>query len=443
MRTSLVSRALRAARAHLRRRRAIRRASALCRAGSHDGLDGFGFDKFKTQVLGFVDALRTDDSGVRFRYSASCRQPSLYASAYACMTYGLLGEARQMGAARRAAWVDYFDSFQSADDGLFYDPAVDNPTYRDADWWGARHLAVHMISAYTYLGAAPRYPFRFLRSHCDSSQIRQLLGAVDWTGEHATLGDIDNRIMNIGCLLQYQRDQWEDRDAAHAVEFLKQALMEALNPRTGMWCSLDSRDPEQRSRVVQFAYHLYPLFFYDRLYAFDHATVTDRVLQTQNRLGGFGVKLNSSACEDIDSIDILVRLHPYVDPARQARITAALSRAFWWVRANQMDDGGFVFRLGEPFVYGSPETSSQANQGALFPTWFRTLSLAYMVDTLRPDLLPAGQGFEIASCPGYTFRLGPAAPGRHQLPAAGDFWPKTAHNRVDATALPEPTGSAP
>jgi hypothetical protein len=101
------------------------------------------------------------------------------------------------------------------------------------------------------------------------------------------------------------------------------------------------------------------------------------VLATQNRLGGFGVKLNSSACEDIDSIDILIRLSPLV-PDRKVEIDAAMRKALHWVLCNQVGDGGFVFRLGEPLVYGHLETSSNKNQGAMFPPWFRTLSLAYL-----------------------------------------------------------------
>jgi len=59
-------------------------------------------------------------------------------------------------------------------------------------------------------------------------------------------------------------------------------------------------------------------------------------------------------------------------------IDIALKKALLWVLCNQVDDGGFVFRLEEPLVYGHPEMSSEKNQGAMFSTWFRTLSLAYL-----------------------------------------------------------------
>ena len=47
-----------------------------------------------------------------------------------------------------------------------------------------------------------------------------------------------------------------------------------------------------------------------------------------------------------------------------------------------MEDGGCVFRLGEPIVYGSSNMSAMRNESNLFATWFRTLSVCYMYDFL-------------------------------------------------------------
>lgn len=113
--------------------------------------------------------------------------------------------------------------------------------------------------------------------------------------------------------------------------------------------SYDISDLEQRSRMVQFAYHLFPLFFYDQISIQYPDKIIDLVLSTQNKFGGFGVKLNSSACEDIDSIDLLCRLAHLV-PSRKQEIDSSLKLAFRWVLCNQVADGGFVFRLHEPFV---------------------------------------------------------------------------------------------
>lgn len=356
----------------------------------------FDFGLFKSNITEFVQSLRTDDSGLRYRYARSCTHTTLYASVYACMTLSLLGSLQSTSEARKDAWAEYFDGFQNGEDGLFYDPVVMNKAYPDSDWWGARHLTMHMLSAYTDLGVRPRHPFRYLGKYYVPAYMKAWLDGFDWAGESLGAGDVDNRIMNIGCQLQFQRDAWADGGAAEAVDFLKGYLRGKINPATGMWGRFDTNDPGQRSRMVQFAYHLFPLYFYDGDFDFEHALILPHVLNTQNRFGGYGVRANSSACEDIDSIDLLIRFAPFVTPAVREEIERSLTRALAWVMLNQMDDGGFVFRLAEPFHYGSVQTSSRASESALLPTWFRTLSLAYLTEHLGLD-----QGFKITSAPGY------------------------------------------
>ena len=339
--------------------------------------ENFCFEEFKTRALSFAATLQAPGNPYQYRYSLGCTQPTLYASVYVCMIRSLLGDLASRDRVKRSEWVAYFDSFQSSEDGLFYDPILQNEIYADTDWWGARHLALHMISAYTDLGGKPKIPFYFLEDYYNTENIRKWLDAFDWSKAFTNADDIDNKIMNIGCLLQYQRDTWGDDRAGAAVASLQQYLLDRINPETGMWGQFDIHNPDRRSRMVQFAYHLFPLFFYDDIKIKQPDKIIDLVLATQNKVGGFGVKLNSSACEDIDSIDILIRLAPCA-PSRKAAIDVALRRAFAWVLCNQVDDGGFVFRLFEPFTYGSREMHSNINQGSLFATWFRTLSLAYL-----------------------------------------------------------------
>ena len=68
-------------------------------------------------------------------------------------------------------------------------------------------------------------------------------------------------------------------------------------------------------------------------------------------------------------------------------------------------DGGFVFRRGEPLVYGHERMSSGADESAMFPTWFRTLSLAYLAQAL-PDSAVGGFDWQFLHCPGHQFWYG-------------------------------------
>lgn len=356
----------------------------------------FDFALFKAQVLQFISKLRIDNEGIRYRYSEEVTEASLYSSAYACMTLSLLDELGS-DQGRLTSWKQYFDSFQQEADGLFYDEVVRNEHFDNSDWWGARHLALHMISAYTDLGAKPRFPFRFLQEYYDENHLKHWLDSHAWAFEGEMNNDFDNKLMNIGCLLQYQRDTWNDLRAGKAVRFIQDYLLKKINLKTGIWGDDNIENDDVRSRKVQFAYHLFPIFFYDGVYAFDEEKVIDVVLKTQNRFGGYGVAPNSSACEDIDSIDILFRL---ADSARlkKEKIDNSLLKGLRWVLLNQTDDGGFVFRLNERFVYGDQQMSSSRNRGAIFPTWFRTLTIAYLC---RYFSIP--NGFRITRCPGYEF----------------------------------------
>ncbi len=365
---------------------------------NHVTIDSFNFKNFKCQIICFLKSMQAGEL-YQYKYSASCSKPTLYASSYACMTFSLLGELSKLSSEEKNDWRLYFDSFQSHSDGLFYDKAIQNEVFNIADWWGARHLALHMIAAYTELGFKPRYPFLFLEKYYDHATIQKWLDQFNWNDASIGAEDLDNKIMNIGCLLQYQRDSWGDARAADSVVFLKQYLRSKLNVNSGMWGNFDHEDPHQCSRMVQFAYHLFPIFFYDGDYNFDCELIVNLVLKTRNKLNGFGVNLNSSACEDIDSIDLLIRLHEYCTPATRVKVGEVIRDAFAWVMLNQVEDGGFVFRLEENFEYGSPETSSIKNKGAMLPTWFRTLSVAYMSDYLTKARL-----FTITKCPGYEFK---------------------------------------
>lgn len=384
---------------HIRNKIAEFRIDTTTRNHAAIRIDEFNFADFRDDVLVFLRRMSSDNQRFAYRYSNSCTKSTLYASAYACMTLSLLGELDKSSEDEKVEWGKYFDKFQRAEDGLFYDNAVHNSLYDDTDWWGARHLALHMISAYTDLGIKPKYDFKFLRNYYPSGTIQKWLENFDWRASTIGAGDVDNKIMNIGCLLQFQRDTWGDGDAARTLDELKIYLKGKIDPSTGIWGGFDLNNKDQQSRAIQFAYHLFPLFFYDGEFDFDVEKIVYTALATQNKYGGYGVKPNSSACEDIDSIDILIRLHSFCSRALQEKIDESIRRAFSWVILNQVDDGGFVFRLNEPFHYGSRETSSEANAGAMLPTWFRTLSLAYMAGHLHQS-----HHFKITNCPGYEFQ---------------------------------------
>jgi prenyltransferase beta subunit len=354
----------------------------------------FSEEAFKHQVLSFVRSMNM--GGHRYRYSPSVEKPTLYASVYACLTLSLLGEIDNLGKDERRSWADYFDKFQSPIDGLFRDKVVLNNIFEDSDWWGARHLILHIMTAYAALGHLPKYPFLYLQEYKDTENIRQWLDKQNWQSEISHANDIDNKIMNITCALQYERDFRNDFAADDAVAFIQKYLSEKKNPENGLWGKFKSNDPIALSRAVQFAYHLYPIYFYDSQHIDMIEKIIDCVLKTQNDLGGYGVQQNSSACEDLDSIYLLYRLSLTTN-YRNDEAKLSIKRALAWIFSNQNDDGGFVFRRNEPLLYGHFLMSSKKNESSMFATWFRVLSIAYAMRFLGVF------SYQLIRCPGYQF----------------------------------------
>lgn len=363
---------------------------------SENPFSNFDFYIFKTKVISFLDSLNSDP--YNFKFSTENSNPSLYSSAYALMSLSLLGEAKSLSLENKVKWTNYFNSFQNKNDGLFYDRVINNDIFADSDWWGARHLAVHMISAYTILGSKPVYNFYFLEEFHDFRNISSWLDGYDWASARIGDQDLDNKIMNIGCLLQYQRDFFSDEKAANSLQFLKEFLKMKINPSSGMWGGFDENNPRERSRMIQFAYHLFQIYFYDEDFDFDFERIVKICLKTKNYFGGFGVLANSSACEDMDSIDLLCRFRQFVSPELKLKIDNALIFSWNWVLCNQTHSGGFVFRLKFPFEYGCSEMTDLKNNGNMLATWFRILSLAYIEKSLGKK-----EYFTLIKCPGYEF----------------------------------------
>lgn len=363
----------------------------------------------RLSALRFVDRHRHPPELLgRYRYSTLCRAATLYSSAYAAMARSLLGDLETLDAGEREEWVAYIASHQDQD-GLFRDPVIfGQGWYRDDPLWcGRPHLSCHAVAALSCLDAVAPKPIRFLEPYLDPDRLERWLAERDWGERVAWTG---NEVMNVGTLLQYSRDFHDDARAGRAVEVLLDWLSaNHLDPRTGVWGDLDVSDPVRRSHAVQAAYHWWPLYLYDERPIPHVERAVDTLLATQNPQGGFGWGVHnparpwdSSACEDIDSVHPLACFST-LTPHRRDEVRGALERAALWILGNQCADGGFVFVKGRPFEYGHPELAGAAGRGAMFPTWFRLLSLAY-IGTAVPGHALGGERWRFARCPGVQFR---------------------------------------
>jgi hypothetical protein len=381
--------------------------SASTESGSPGGQNGqVAPSALRESVLGFMARCQAPEPG-RYRYAGGCLLPTVYSSCYAAMGRHLLNDLPALAAAEREDWIAYLQSHQD-EDGLFRDPVVFGEGWYHGDplWCGRSHLTCHVVAALTCLGGVAAEPLRWLEPWLAPDALRGWLEARDWGERVAWTG---NEIMNVGVLLQYARDFQNDSRAGHAAAVLVEWLAtHHVRPETGVWGGVDVTDPVWRSHAVQAAYHWWPLFFHDGVEPPYLDRAIDTVLATQNARGGFGWGVHhaaepflSSACEDIDSIDPLCRMMGLTE-YRRADIQNALACAADWVLTNQMPDGGFVFVRNLPFEYGHPQLRSDVGHGAMFPTWFRLLSLGLIGGVLPGHSLGA-YPWQFVSCPGMQF----------------------------------------
>jgi hypothetical protein len=363
-------------------------------------------EEVRAKTVRYIESMRLRDKPFgRYRFAAGIAEPTLYSSSYAAMTRGLYRDLDRLSTTERSEWIEYLQSHQEKD-GLYADPRIAGVGWYkdDPEWCGRRHLTCHVVSALRCLGAVAARPFGCLDVFYDRMHLVKWLEARDWAQKADFAG---NEVLNIGTLLQYARDFHREPRAAVAVRTLLQWLSgHYVHADTGLWGGFDTSNSQGLSRAVQAAYHFWLLFFYDRISIPHPKRAVDHLLRSQNPSGSFGWGVhgsNSSACEDIDSIDPLIRLMLTSD-YRKPEIRQALCRALPQVLANQNEDGGFVFVRGDALDYGHPLLSSVRDGSAMFPTWFRTLSLAYVGKALPESSVGRFQ-WDFRNCPGIQFWL--------------------------------------
>lgn len=304
--------------------------------------------------------------------------PLVYASAYAVMLRHLYGEIQSLSVDERNEWAGYLLRHQS-EDGLFRDTQIACPKAEEMDWWGWRHMTLHVLMALCALGSSVARPFQCLNRFRRTGSMTDWLSTRDWMKDASC---VSNEVQNYGTMLQYARDFQGETWCQAAIDEMYDWLDYHQDISTGCW-GYRNHSPIERSRAVQTGYHFWCMYFYDNRPIHHVEQIIDMCLATQNRLGGFGVQQNSSACEDIDSIDPLARLSLITD-YRQAEVIAALECALPWVLANRnANDGGWVFRRVQPYnIVPHKAMWAEADESFMAYTWFRSLSLAYLAKAL-------------------------------------------------------------
>lgn len=346
------------------------------------------FNRILKQLYDYIQIMLSEENFGYFSYS--CKQKNIYSYVYLIMLCGLLGIQSEKIEELKSNIIH-----KQMSDGYFYDGNIMNYDYIIGDGWGKRHFIPHVIIALERLGIRPLNEFKFLEPFYDIKSMKRFLAELDWNNSWKS----SNVVMNITVCLQYARDFMGVQEASDTISVVQEWLLNNIQPDCGMWHWRKKMTTEDKYETIRCSYHFYPLLNYDNIVIPYKENAIDFILALQNKYGGFDMRKNSSACEDIDAIDPLIRLSLGVNTYKVSEIRECLTKAFYWVAQNQMEDGGFVFRKGEYFNYGNINVSSQVNESNLFATWFRTLSLFYMYDYLT------GSRHNYVRVPGYEYPL--------------------------------------
>lgn len=356
----------------------------------------------RTTTLSYVQALRAPRVGpFAYRYAASQAEPVLYASIYAALLRHLYRDLPPPGSAENAEWIAYLNSFQS-EDGLFRDPAIACAAADRLDYWGWRHLTLHALMALRALGGTPRRRVSYIDPWLSGDHALRWLTSRDWATQPVP---VSNAVQNLLTFLQFEREFGGENRAGTVLARMFDWLLERQNPDSAAWGDFRPRRllPFNKtwSDAAHAGYHIWLPMAYDNVTIPYKESMQECLLRTQNRWGGFGVAPNSTACDDIDTIDPLCRLVPRPG-ACDGQVAAALRRGLRFVLANRNLDGSYVFLRGVPFAYYHPKMASARDEGALFPTWFRTLSLAFLGQVLNDE--PAVRfDWQFLDAPGHQF----------------------------------------
>jgi hypothetical protein len=351
------------------------------------------FQSIKENCVKYADSQRVNPG--EYKFAKSCELPCLYGTNYACQIYSLAGTLNTSKKSEKEAIANIIYNSQT-EDGFFVDKRLDNSCYWNSDWWGKRHIVLLIIQSLVELETLPKYPFLWLKEYLNADFMLKWYKEANWNGDN----DFDNQVMNIGCSLLYARDYIQMQGAKEAVCILQELILKSISSQTGLIQPIEDKNKKQDyilSRAVQYTYHLLTLLSYDNIAHPYPIQCFESVKNTQNKFGGFGILPNSSACEDIDSIELLMRISAQ-EPELKEEAKRIAKKAILWVMSNQNSDGGFVFKRLEKFHYGHELTSSQPNESNMFAAQFRLLSLAYL-----GNLLGIEHGIHIQRAPSYEF----------------------------------------
>jgi hypothetical protein len=333
-------------------------------------------------VLNYIENCRIQPGTWQFASTAGGPE-TLYGSCFAVMLRHYIGDLDSLSQFEKDSWAEYINSWQDAKTGYYRGPelAENRLTLKKHSLEHlTQHLTIHVLPALNLLGHQPVYPLSFAHPFADTDYLSKWVKQRDWRDAWLE----GNNLIIAGQLLIYLRDVENISSADSALQYYFDWLDEQVDPQTGFW---GSNGYCSALEALYGGYHQLLIYYYENHPIKYPEKMVDLALSLQHPNGSFNPAGNSGACEDVDTIDILVNLYKMFDYKRP-QIRRALRKGAEYVLSMLQPDGGFIFRKDRQFMHmGIQDTYSKANVSNLFPTWFRLHTFALIGEVITDDPL--------------------------------------------------------
>jgi hypothetical protein len=317
----------------------------------------------------FIETVARDGDG--FRMGPNCPK-TLLASCFGVLGLEFFGALETLSTERRAELARAIAERQDDSSGLFRDGLHSDdvlfglkkftPLYVE---WQETYFALHALDA---LGEKPRHALHFFEPFLERRAREAWLRTLDF-------GDfwfVSNYLMFLLFFLIVR--EGPSSPGAHDV---LDWLDGRQDSETGFWGA------EQGASLfngMAGAYHVYGFYRYLGRPIHHEDAALAATLSLQQPSGLFG-EPGGGACEDVDAIDILVKLRPG-SRARDDAVKAALEKALGPLRACRNPDGGYRWTSPAPGAVarelsysGLSTLKIHTDQSDVWSTWFRPLAI--------------------------------------------------------------------
>ena len=364
--------------------------------------------RYEKAIESAEDWIESQWVGPRARYGEE-EETTLLATTFAILASETLGSLARWSPQRvkdvaagvleyQDAETGYFGSHLVRDEDLLAQPTCDKQ-------YVINQITYFSLAALSALGFRPQYRLTFALSLLESDGLRKHINDGPWRD----IWNQSNRLMFVlRYLIHLMGEPKYAASANSAFDTVLSEIEERQDSKTGLWFGEGVRDHRWG---VYAAYHFAPFFLWRgrRLKRVDK--IIDSVLGIQSPEGLFADSIGGGACEDLDAIDLLVKLS-YLSDHRSEDVCLGLRRAFDRILQLQCGNGGFpnylrslsapswkrrlVRRLGlsrtverwRPIPlersHYSGWTAVSVLSGApdMWGTWFRTLALNQIVEKM-------------------------------------------------------------